>query len=87
MKKKEIAEAMLELGAHCDAVKEAKAFHKGGGESVDLTLFFAGIAEGCGMAYLALTDQIGPGELEPTVAMGAMAEHYLTELDGGADHE
>ena len=72
MKKKEIAEAMLELGARCDAVKEARA---------------VGTGEGCGMAYLALTDQIGPGELEPTVAMGAMAEHYLTILDGGEDHE
>lgn len=85
MKKKEVAEAMLELGARCDAVDEAIACR--GGESMDLKPFFAGIAEGCGMAYLALTDQIGPGELEPTVAMAAMAEHYLTELDGGADHE
>lgn len=83
MKKKEIAEAVLVLGAKCDAVDEVVAVR--GGERIDLGPFYAGAAEAFGIAYLALTGQVGEDELEPARVMWAMAKHYLAELEGGED--
>lgn len=83
MKKKEIAEAMLQLGACCDAVGTGE--HKG--TDIDLTMMFQGAAEAFGVAYLAITGKLDEDDLEPSHVLAAMAEYYLTELDGGADHE
>lgn len=87
MKKKEIAEAMAELGARCDAVKEARAIGSGErkGTEIDLTMMFQGAAETFGVAYLAITGELDEDDLEPAHVLAAMAEHFLTELDGGED--
>lgn len=89
MKKKEIAEAMLELGARCHAVKEARAVGTGEhkGTDIDLTMMFQAAAEAFGVAYLAITGELDEDDLEPSHVLAAMAEHYLTILDGGEGHE
>jgi len=87
MKRKEIADALLKCGAACDAVKEARAVGSGEhkGTDIDLTLFFQGAAEAFGVAYLAITGELDEDLLEPAHVLGAMAEDYLSELEGGED--
>lgn len=87
MKRKEIADALLECGAACDAVKEARAVGTGKhkGTDIDLTLFFQGAAEAFGVAYLAITGELDEDLLDPAHVLGSMAEHYLAELEGGED--
>lgn len=87
LKRKEIADSMLKCGAACDCVKEARAVGTGEhkGTDIDMAMFFEGAAEAFGVAYLAITGELDEDLLEPTVAMAAMAEHYLTFLDGGED--
>lgn len=89
LKRKEIAEAMLKCGAACDNVKEARAVGTGKhkGTDIDMALFFQGAAEAFGVAYLAITGELDEDLLEPTHVLASMAEHYLAELDGGADHD
>lgn len=83
MKRKEVADALLKCGAACDAVGTGK--HKG--IDIDLTLFFQGAAEAFGVAYLAITGELDEDLLEPAHVLASMAAHYLSELEGGADHE
>lgn len=87
LKRKEIAEAMLKCGAACDCVEEARAVGTGEhkGIDIDMAMFFEGAAEAFGVAYLALTGQLDKDHLKPAQVMGAMAEHYLAELEGGED--
>ena len=87
LKRKEIAEALLKCGAACDNVKEARAVGTGKnkGTDIDMALFFQGAAEAFGVAYLAITGELDEDNLEPMQVMGAMAEHYLAELEGGED--
>ena len=87
LKRKEIAEALLKCGAACDNVKEARAIGHGEhkGTDIDLTMMFQGAAEAFGVAYLAITDQLDEDLLEPAHVLGSMAEHYLSELEGGED--
>lgn len=87
MKRKEIADALLKCGAACDAVEDARAVGSGEhkGTDIDLTLFFHGAAEAFGVAYLAITGELDEDLLEPPHVLGAMAEHYLSELEGGEE--
>ena len=89
MKRKEIADALLKCGAACGAVKEARAVGTGEhkGTDIDMAMFFEGAAEAFGVAYLAITGELDEDLLEPAHVLGSMAEHYLAELEGGADHE
>ena len=87
MKRKEVADALLKCGAACDNVEEARAVGSGEhkGTNIDLTMMFRGAAEAFGIAYLALTGQLDKDDLKPAQVMGAMATHYLAEMEGGED--
>lgn len=87
LKRKEIAEALLKCGAACDCVKEARAVGTGEhkGIDIDMAMFFQGAAEAFGVAYLAITGQLDEDTLEPPHVLASMAEHYLSELEGGED--
>ena len=89
MKRKEIAEALLKCGAACDSIEEARAVGTGEHKGTDIyvALFFQGAAEAFGVAYLAITGELDEDLLEPAHVLASMAAHYLSELDGGADHE
>ena len=87
MKRKEIADALLKCGAACDNVKEARAVGSGEhkGTDIDLTMMFQGAAEAFGVAYLAITGELDEDLLEPPHVLASMAEHYLSELEGGEE--
>ena len=89
MKRKEIADALLKCGAACDAVNEARTIGAGEhkGTDIDLTMMFQGAADAFGVAYLAITGELDEDLLEPAHVLASMAAHYLSELEGGADHE
>ena len=87
MKRKEVADALLKCGAACDAVKGARAVGTGEhkGTDIDLTMMFQGAAEAFGVAYLAITGELDEDLLEPPHVLASMAEHYLSELEGGEE--
>ena len=87
LKRKEVADALLKCGAACDAVKEARAVGSGEhkGTDIDLTMMFQGAAEAFRVAYLAITGQLDEDLLEPPHVLASMAEHYLSELEGGEE--